>query len=249
MYPAQPNRSLIDGLACLQALASSQKAIGSREMARGLGLEVTRVNRLLKTLAFLGLAEQDERRAYRPGPAIHVLAAQSLLGSALLGRAMGPLEELHSYGQLVALGVLWRTQTCYLYHAVPSEAGVRGLGHERLYPAVSSGIGMVLLAQRSDDEVREIFTRADASFPEGSGIDGDHRLDGDGGIIPRLHEIRDQGWSLVDIPDTPSYRTLAIALQGSSHAAIGFSGDFDHAEIDGLLAALHRAAAEITGAE
>lgn len=247
MYPAQPNQSLIDGLACLQALASSRKAIGSREMARGLGLEVTRVNRLLKTLAYLGLAEQDERRAYRPGPAIHVLAAQSLLGSALLGRAMGPLEELHSYGHLVALGVLWRTQTCYLYHAVPSEAGVRGLGHERLYPASSSGIGMALLAQHTDEEVREIFTHADASFPED--VNGDTRLDGEEGVIPRLRQIREQGWSLVDIPDTPSYRTLAIALEGSSHAAIGFSGGFADDEIKGLLAALRRAAAEIASSE
>src|SRR5262245_29763060 len=103
MLPAQPNQSLIDGLACLQALASSSEAVGNRELARALGLEPTRVNRLLKTLAHLGLAEQDAQRRYRPGPAIHVLAAQSLFGSKLIRRAIGPLEELHRFGLIVAL--------------------------------------------------------------------------------------------------------------------------------------------------
>ena len=121
MLPAQPNRSLIDGLACLQALAGTSGAVGCRELGRRLGLETTRVNRLLKTLAALGLAAQGQDRKYRPGPGIHVLAAQALFGSGLLRRAIDPLEDLHRFGLTVALGVLWRDHVAYLYHA---EAGM-----------------------------------------------------------------------------------------------------------------------------
>ena len=39
MLPAQPNQSLIDGLECLQALSSTDRPVGSRELARMLGLE------------------------------------------------------------------------------------------------------------------------------------------------------------------------------------------------------------------
>jgi len=88
MLPAQPNQSLIDGLACLQQLASEREPVGGRELARDLGLEPTRVHRLLRTLAHLGLAQQDAQRRYRPGPGIHVLAAQAMFGSGLLRRAL-----------------------------------------------------------------------------------------------------------------------------------------------------------------
>lgn len=144
--PAQPNQSLIDGLTCLQALTGQENAIGSRELARLVGLEPTRVNRLLKTLAYLGMAEQDEKRRYRPGPAVHVLAAQSLRGSRLLRNAIGPLEKLRDLGMTVALGVLWRDQVSYLYHALPNSSTGDAIGGSVLYPAESSGLGHVLLA-------------------------------------------------------------------------------------------------------
>jgi len=82
--------------------------VGGRELARELGLEPTRVNRLLRTLAHLGLAQQDDRRKYRRGPGIHVLAAQAKFRSGLLRRAMPVLESLRRFEFTVALGVLWR---------------------------------------------------------------------------------------------------------------------------------------------
>jgi len=64
--PAQPNLSLINGLTCLQELIASPSLVGSRELARRLGLEPTRVNRLLGTLAQLGLAEPSAGCAQKP---------------------------------------------------------------------------------------------------------------------------------------------------------------------------------------
>lgn len=246
MIPAQPNQSLIDGLACLQALTSSPAAIGTRQLARQLGLESTRVNRLLKTLAFLGLAEQDEKRAYRPGPGIHVLAAQSLVGSPLMRHAIEPLEALHRHGHIVALGVLWKAQTCYLYHYNPLDRDRGSLGHERLYPAVSSGIGMVLLAGKTDDEVRALFTEdesgSDAADPSMTLVP---QLEGRNGLIARLSRIRREGFALVSIPGGP-LRTLAVPVNETSRAAIGFSGNFDDDQVDELVKALRSAADQIS---
>ena len=129
-------------------------------MARQLGLEPTRVNRLLKTLAHLGLAEQDAQRRYRPGPAIHVLAAQAMFGSGLLRRAMPVLEGLHALGCTVAMGVLWRDRVCYLYHGGPDTPAAEALGRVGLFPAAASGIGCALLAQQTADDVRAVMERS-----------------------------------------------------------------------------------------
>jgi DNA-binding IclR family transcriptional regulator len=223
MLPAQPNQSLIDGLACLQALASSSEAVGNRELARTLGLEPTRVNRLLKTLAHLGLAEQDAQRRYRPGPAIHVLAAQSLFGSKLIRRAIGPLEELHRFGLIVALGVLWRDQTSYLYHAEPGMTAAHALGRVGLHPATATGIGMALLARQPDESISDQYGPSD----ELSGA---------------LARIRTQNYALVTTDRR--HRTVAVVIEGGD-AALGLSGEFPDARVPELVAALRDAAAEI----
>ena len=93
MLPAQPNRSLMDGIRCLQILSSNPGPLGARELARRLNMETTRAHRLLKTLAHMGMARQNRNAKYMPGPAMHVLAAQSLYSSGLIGKATEPLLD------------------------------------------------------------------------------------------------------------------------------------------------------------
>lgn len=218
-------------------------------MARLLGLEVTKVNRLLRTLGAIGLAEQDERRKYRPGPGIHVLAAQSLFGSGLIQRSVTPLESLYHFGHVVALGVLWRDQTAYLFHGRPNRSTVDNLGHTQLYSATSSGLGLVLLAQRSEADVRDLYcphrqVARPPSAPECMMPD----LDGEDGLLKRLDRIRADGWALQPIPGT-THRTVAIALNNHTGAAIGMSGDFTNPDVPELLGALRDVAHMITTKE
>ena len=105
--PAQPNKSLLNGIACFQVVAAEKMPLGSREIARRLGLGHTRVSRLLGTLASLGLVARTKNRKYIPGPGIHVLSAQSLHGSGLLSAAIPVLRRIHARRMIVALGVLW----------------------------------------------------------------------------------------------------------------------------------------------
>lgn len=156
--PAQPNRSIQDGLECLWQLVAAGGPVGSREMARMLEIEPTRSNRLLGTLAAIGLAARTPERKYVPGPGIHVLAAMSLRGSRLLGAALPAMAALARKTDAgVALGVLWRRHVCYLYHGRPGGEPLLGIAGHNLYPADQSSIGKVLLSARPEREVRELL--------------------------------------------------------------------------------------------
>jgi DNA-binding IclR family transcriptional regulator len=247
MLPSQPNQSLIDGLTCLQALTSAQEPMGSRELARLLDMEPTRANRLLKTLAYLGLAEQDERRKYSPGTGIHVLAAQALRGSGLIGRALPALEELRDLGYIVALGVLWRDETCYLYHADADATIAHALSYPAVYPAATSGIGMALMAHMPDDQVRELYARPSV-LPAKRKLDEPVELDGPDGLLARLDRIRMQGHALVSVPQVEGRRTLAVAIGNPAYAAVGLSGAFTDQQVPDLLAELDRTVEAISTA-
>ena len=155
---SQPNQSLIDGIRCLQYLVSSGRAIGCRELARLMGINTTRVNRLLMTMASIGLTMQDEHRRYLPGPGIHALAAQSIRGSALFSQAL-PLLERHAPRDIVvALGVLWEDQVIYIWHSAPGSQMSQALAGFHMLPAWQSVIGMALLAAESDEALMARFT-------------------------------------------------------------------------------------------
>ena len=156
LLPSQPIRALIDGLTCLQALVTSEHPCGSRDLSRQLGIPHTRVNRYLRTLAHMGLAQQTPKRKYIAGPALHVLAARSRFRSQLAQRTVEVLAGLKDEGAIVAVGMLWGPFVCYLYH-ISRENPDDPLGQTQLWPATQSSIGMFLLAQQADDEVRALY--------------------------------------------------------------------------------------------
>jgi DNA-binding IclR family transcriptional regulator len=211
---AQPNQSLIDGIATLQALATSEVPVGGRELARRLGFDPTRVNRLLKTLASLGIARQTANRKYTAGPGMHVLAAQSLFASGLIRSALPALESLRRFNYTVAIGVLWRDNVSYLYHAPPGLASAEALGRIGLYPATKGGIGLALLAVLGDEEVAQIYKDRDIpNFPAGIRA-----------LLATLAQIRRQGHVRILVKPEVEQHTVAVTVGEPTHAAIGMSG-------------------------
>jgi DNA-binding IclR family transcriptional regulator len=146
--PAQPNNSLINGIECLQRVVNAGEPIGSREVARRMGLTHTRVNRLLGTLAHIGLLDRDSERKYRPGPALHALAAQSMMASRLLPSALPSLLKLRSEGYTVALGTLWEGKVCFLFHERPWQSVEEAILRHELWPAQLTSLGVALLARQ-----------------------------------------------------------------------------------------------------
>jgi len=235
MLPAQPNQSLIDGLAVLQALAGSSEAVGSRELSRMLSLEPTRVNRLLKTLAAVGMAEQDAQRRYRPGPGIHVLAAQSLYGSGLIRRALPHLEALHRHGLVVALGVLWHEQVCFVYHGSPGASASDALGKLELQPATQTGVGTMLLAAKTDAQIKTQFKNY-KSLPMYKSV---------AELIKVLRKAREDQAIRVVLKSSPLLATLAVPVGQTRYAAIAFSGSINESDVARLLPQLRQAAIAI----
>lgn len=152
--PAQQNNSLIRGIECLQTLISRRQPIGSSEMARRLHIQQSTASRLLGTLACIGMAERGADGKYRPGPGVHVLAAQSLRGSPLLAVGLPHLEALRRAFSVVSLGVLWGHQVCYLYHARPEVDSP--LGSHQLAAAHNSSIGIWCASRLASDALEEI---------------------------------------------------------------------------------------------
>jgi DNA-binding IclR family transcriptional regulator len=234
---AQPNQSLIDGITTLQALATSPEPVGCRELARRLGADPTKVNRLLKTLAYLGIARQTADRKYTAGAGMHVLAAQSLFASGLIRRALPVLEGLRRFGHTVALGVLWEENVSYLFHAPPGIEASRGLGRIGLLPATTSGIGIVLLSEYEDQDVRDLYgDREIAMFP--GGIEQ---------LLAKLAEVRRLGYARVHVADDRDHHVIAVSTGDPAHAGVALSGWIPEAATLPIVEALRAAAAEIGG--
>jgi DNA-binding IclR family transcriptional regulator len=237
---SQINQSIIDGIAVLQALAGSNKPVGGKDLSEQLGLDSTRVNRLLKTLASIGMTQQTKNRKYTPGPGIHVLSAQSLYASGLLRSAIPSLENLSQYSLTVAMGVLWFDTVSFIYHAKPGMSAAEGIGRIGLRAATTSGIGMALLANTAQESVIEVYqNRIIEGFPQG--------LDS---LLAELAEIRERGYVRFQSHQQPieadkTAYTLAVTLGHPANSAIALQGPINEQQTPELIAALQQARDEI----
>ncbi len=196
-----------------------------------------KVNRLLKTLAYLGIARQTSDRKYTAGPGMHVLAAQSLFASGLIRNALPVLESLRRFGHTVALGVLWQDNVSYLFHAPPGLEASRGLGRIGLLPATTSGIGIVLLSEYDDADVRDLYKdRPIPMFPDG--IDQ---------LLAKLAEVRKLGYARVHVADARDHHIVALSTGDPAHAGVALSGWIPEGATATLVDALRAAATEIGG--
>jgi DNA-binding IclR family transcriptional regulator len=232
---AQPNQSLIDGIVTLQALATSPEPVGCRELARRIDLDPTKVNRLLKTLTYLGIARQLANRKYTAGPGMHVLAAHSLFASGLINRSLPVLQTLRRHGHTVALGVLWNDNVSYLFHAPPGMDISMGLGRIGLLPATTSGIGMMLLSELADEHVVRIYgEREIPRFPEGMPQ-----------LLERLAEVRRLGYARVRVEDDRNHHVVAVSTGDPVHAGLALSGWIPEGATEELVGVLREGAKEI----
>jgi IclR family pca regulon transcriptional regulator len=106
-----------------------------------------------------------------------------------------------------------------------------GLGSR--FPAFQTSMGRVLLSERSDDEVRDIFDRSDRSrATETTVADVDSLLD-------RLADVRANGWALVDQELEVGVRSIAAPIRGAAGCALAAVNISTHAgRVE--LTALHR---------
>lgn len=223
--PAQPNKSLLEGLEVLLAVAQRGGSVGVRELARELGMTPTRVQRYLGTLAHLGLTEQAPNRRYGVGPGIHALSAMSLSASGLAARAVRILPSFNDLNKLVALGVLWRQTVNYLYFNSPGMPTSESLGRQHGYPANQSSIGMLMLAWKERGYLKKYFP-------------GDYKL-----LLPELADVRKNGYAVVHQSNGDT--SVAVPVGSPPVAGLAVSGRIRKASLTKLIKRMDGAAARL----
>jgi len=193
----QYNQSLSGGVRMLQEVLSHPVPLGSRELAKILGEEHSRVSRMLATLHSEGFLNRTPKGKYYPGSGVHVLAALSMRNSQLLRLALPELKGLKSARRTVALGVLWRDSVCFIVHSRPHQTLEDGIGSHELYPASKSSLGVMLLSES----------------PETS----EHSLE----TVRRMEAARRDGFARVDFEDGTA--SIAVPVGSPAIAAIGCS--------------------------
>lgn len=223
--PAQPNRSLLEGIEVLLAVARRGEPVRVRPLARELGMTPTRLQRYLGTLAHGGLLRQLPDRSYGAGPGMHALSAISLTASGLAVRAMEVLPKLSELNCIVVLGILWRASVSYLYFQMPESSVAKSLGKESDYPAEDSSIGRLLLSELETGHVRTLLPECGNS------------------LIEELNRTRERGYALVHQLDGTT--SLAVKVGEPAIAGLALSGHISMARIPALVERLRTAANEL----
>lgn len=234
--PAQPILGLIDGIEILQYLASTDGEISGVEIARELNIEKTKVNRILKTFAYLGFVQPAKSRKYTLGPAIHVLSAQLLHGSGLIKSALKYLIELTNLNVIVAMGVLWHNKVAYTYHWQPGILPTEGVGRVELFPASQSSIGMILCAQKNTEELDKIMDYSEEVPGFSSKLD----------FIEEVNRTRERGYAMSVYQGKTS---IAVKLGSPAYAAIALADIDMTVSVDYYLEILREKAALIEKAK
>jgi DNA-binding IclR family transcriptional regulator len=170
---------------------------------------------------------------------MHVLSAQSLFGSGLIRRALPVLESLQRYGHVVALGVLWRDQVCYLYHWEKGETSASALGRMNLYPASQSSIGRMLLSWQDEQHVRKLYEGREIPLYPG-GIED---------LLKDLREVRNQGYAYAVQRPHPLSASVAVPTNETPYAGLAFGGAVPAEHVPDLVDALRAAADQIENAK
>ncbi len=209
--PSQPVMGLIDGMEILQFLASAGRAVSGLEVSETLGIEKTKVSRVLKTLSYLGFTMPTKNRQYTLGPAVHVLSAQLLHGTGLIKNALKYLIELTELEVVVAMGVLWHDKVSYTYHWEPGISPTDGLGRVSLFPASQSSIGLVLYSKLDDAVLAETFENSE-------NLIGYNELNS---FMDEINKVREKGYATtyyegeksmaVALGKNPAYASIALA--------------------------------------
>ena len=229
--PSQPLYGLIDGLAVLQYLAATAHETSGTEISRELEIEKTKVNRILKTLAYLGLVYRTAKRKYTLGPAIHILSAQTLYGSGLINHSIKHLIDLTDFDVMVAMGVLWRDKVSYIYHWLPGLAKTEGLGRMEVFPATQSSIGLILLSEKTDEQIREIIPDHD--------IPGYEKIED---LLADIQRFREQNFASTIFEGRTS---VAVKIGHPAYAAIALADNEKDLLNEAYLSALREAVRRI----
>jgi DNA-binding IclR family transcriptional regulator len=231
----QSNKSIKDGFSLLYEVAGNRQARGCRELARDLGMETSRVNRLCRTMTEIGILRQDSTRKYSAGPGIHALSAQSLYSSRLVQAAGSIFSKYSDHNYLLALGTLWLDRVNYLFYLRPDQSSWEGISGYPLVEAELSSIGQVLLSAKPHEEIKVLFSNrpvvGEISFSS---------------LINNINAARQDGYAACLHNNPVPHYSIAMPLPGIPDTGIAVSDVSIEEGIDAALQLLHNIVTDFT---
>lgn len=202
--------SLAHGLRVLTAFTSSQPEWGIGELARALGMDQRRTQRLVSTLYELGYLEQDPvTRRYRPGLAVLDMGFAALESFDVRQVAQPFLRTLlDRFGQSVVLGV--RNDLDILIaeclHGERYRIGVRVCIGDR-FPIHLSSNGKAILAELPAEELDAVLDRISFDRPLTA-----YSVPSRAALEQQLRQVRDRGFAVQDQETGLGVRSVSAAL-------------------------------------
>lgn len=241
--------SLERGLTLLRSFDAERPRQTVADAARATGYTRATARRILITLTNLGYARADGRY-YELTPKVLDIGYSFLASMNVSQIAQPYLETLSErVAESVSVSVLDDTDVVYIARVPTKRIMTVAIGLGSRFPAFQTSMGRVLLAEHTDDEVRDVFCRSDRSrATDSTVVDVDTLLD-------RLTEVRAQGWALVDQELEIGVRSVAAPIRGAAGcalAAVNISTHAGRVELDTLhdeyLPALLDTSAQISDA-
>lgn len=160
--PIQPINSVANALKLLE-MFEAQRSVRVAHVGRHLGVARSTAHRLLQVLHSHGYVEQDqETRAYLPGPALVRMAVSIARGLDLRTVARPIMQELvERLGETIHLSVLRDAKSVFIESIETTRALRVGVRTGLTLPAHATASGRVLLAELVREDLHRVLPHAE----------------------------------------------------------------------------------------
>lgn len=243
--PSGGVQSLERAFDLLERMADAGGEVGLSELAGSSGLPLPTIHRLMRTLVACGYVRQHANRRYALGPRLIRLgeSASRLLGTWARPYLARLVEET---GETANMALLDGDEVVYVAQ-VPSRHSMRMFTEvgRRVMPH-STGVGKVLLAASTPDEVRALLART--GMPAAT----ERTITTPDGFLKALDHVREVGYAVDDNEQELGVRCIAVSVPDSPTAAAisisGPAGRVTDAATDKFVPLMHEIAAQLSKA-
>lgn len=212
MAKSQPTRTLLRGLATLEALADSQQPLGVTEIAQRVSLDKATVSRLLATLIDAGYVAQDSQDSrYRVASKVLRLSRGFGANQAMRDIAMPYLQNLRDHtDETVHLGQMQNTDVVYVEKLDTTRSVRLTSAVGQTNPLHSTGLGKAILAACDEDQRDKIVKTLKLDVKQPNTIRTHEEL------IADLEETRKRGYSIDDCENEENVTCVGAAIRRNS---------------------------------
>ncbi|MGP4017027.1 IclR family transcriptional regulator [Saccharopolyspora sp. 5N708] len=216
-------QSLARGLMVIRAFNESNPEMTLSEVARATDLSRAAARRFLHTLVHLGYVWTDGR-VFALTPRVLELGFAYLSSVSLPEIAQPYLERLVAeVHESASVSVLDGPDIVYVARVPTSRIMTVSINIGTRFPAYATSMGRVLLADLSDAELDDYFSRVELQPL------GPHTITTPAGLKRELARIRDQGWALVDQELEAGLRSIAAPIRDRSNRVVAAANISSHA--------------------